>query len=111
MKVAVVGSRTFNDYRRLETILDGFKISTIVSGGANGADLLAERYANENGLEKLIFLPDYDTHGRAAPLIRNTDIVENADMVVSCWDGESRGTRDSMRKAHKLRKDLMIIYF
>jgi len=30
MKVAVVGSRTFDDYSRLKTVLDGLKISTIV---------------------------------------------------------------------------------
>jgi hypothetical protein len=111
MKIAVVGSRTFNDYSRIKAVLDGFNISTIVSGGAKGADSLGERYANEKGLDKLIFLPDWDTHGKAAGFIRNTDIIENADMVVACWDGESRGTKDSMTKAHRLRKDLLILYF
>lgn len=111
MKVAVVGSRGFDDYGRLKAVLDGFNVTTIVSGGAKGADLLGERYADENNLEKLIFLPDWGTHGRAAGFVRNQDIIDNADMVVACWDGKSRGTRDSMKKTHQQKKNLMIIYF
>ena len=110
MKVAVVGSRTFSDYNKLKAVLDGFNISTIVSGGAYGADKMGERYAKENNLKTIIHLPDYDNHGRGAPLIRNTEIINDAEMVVSFWDGESRGTRDAMKKAHKQRKNLMIIY-
>lgn len=65
MKIAIIGSRTFNDYELLRQSLDEFSfeanvdISLIVSGGANGADSLGERYAHENNIETLIFLPDW----------------------------------------------------
>ncbi len=52
MVIAVVGSRSFTNYSLVEEVLDRFTVSTdiLVSGGAKGADTLAERYANENDM-------------------------------------------------------------
>ena len=52
MKVAVIGSRGFDDYERLKKVLDTLPITTIVSGGASGADSLSEKYADEKGIKK-----------------------------------------------------------
>ena len=43
LKVAVVGGRDFNDYEKMKKILDEIGPDVIVSGGANGADKLAEK--------------------------------------------------------------------
>jgi len=53
MKLSVIGSRTFENYEMLENeILKlNLKISSIISGGAKGADTLAERWVT-----KIIFL-------------------------------------------------------
>lgn len=109
MKVAVIGSRTFNDYELVKETLSTFTISLLVSGGAKGADSLGERYANENNIETLIFKPDWKKHGPAAGPLRNTDIVNNADTIIAFWDCESRGTKDSITKAEKLGKEVIII--
>ena len=115
MKLAVVGGRTFNDYGKLEPVLDslvaGFGFTTVVSGGADGADTLGEKFADERGLKKIIHLPDYKTHGRAAPMIRNRDIINDADFVVAFWDGESRGTKNAMELTAKGSKPLLTIYY
>jgi hypothetical protein len=92
-------------------ILKGFDISVIVSGGANGADSLGEKYANENKIEKDIYYPDWAKHGKAAGFIRNKLIIENADMVIAFWDQKSRGTRNSIGIAHELKKNTYIIYY
>jgi hypothetical protein len=109
MKVAVIGSRTFDDYELVKETLSTFTISLLVSGGAKGADSLGERYANENNITTLIFKPDWKKHGPAAGPIRNTDIVNNADTIIAFWDCESRGTKDSITKAEKLGKQVIII--
>jgi hypothetical protein len=109
MKVAVIGSRTFDDYELVKETLSTFTISLLVSGGAKGADSLGERYANENNITTLIFKPDWKKHGPAAGPIRNTDIVNNADTIIAFWNGESRGTKDSITKAEKLGKEVIII--
>lgn len=46
----VIGSRTFTDYDLVKKELDNYVISKIVSGGAKGADRLAEKYAHENNI-------------------------------------------------------------
>jgi hypothetical protein len=109
MKVAVIGSRGFDDYELVKTALSPLTIILLVSGGAKGADSLGERYAKENNIETLIFKPDWEKHGKAAGMIRNTDIVNNADTIIAFWDGESKGTKDSITKAEKLGKNTIII--
>ncbi|MBP0613681.1 DUF2493 domain-containing protein [Chryseobacterium sp. cx-311] len=53
----------------------------IVSGGAKGADTLAERYAKDIGRPMVVYRPDYKMFGRAAPCVRNSEIIENSDIV------------------------------
>ena len=111
MKVAVIGSRTFKDYDLMVKTLKQMDITTIVSGHAIGADRLAEQYAKENNIPTEIYLPDWDKFGKQAGFLRNTTIVENAEVIVSFWDGSSRGTLDSINKAKNLNKRVIIINF
>lgn len=111
MKVAVIGSRGFNNYDLVKKTLSNIEITLLVSGGADGADSLGEQYAIENNIETKIFLPDWEKHKRAAGMIRNTDIVNESEVVVAFWDGTSRGTLDSINKAKKLNKKLIIINY
>lgn len=113
MRLAIVGSREINNPEILMTELKKVphleQVTEIVSGGANGIDSLAKQYAEENGLKLTEFLPDYKSFGRCAPLARNTQIVEYADVVLAIpVKGSSRGTRDSMRKAEKFGKRLIV---
>ncbi|MBS6546864.1 MAG: DUF2493 domain-containing protein [Butyricicoccus pullicaecorum] len=98
MKVAVVGSRSVSDahYDTLCRTLP-IGVSTIISGGAKGADALAKRYAMENGLFYEEYLPDYEQYGRGAPMQRNREIVDRADYVIVMWDGQSRGASYVMK--------------
>lgn len=111
-KVAIIGSRTFTNYRIckevIENIVEDSKIM-IVSGGAKGADALGEKFADENNLMKLIFKPDWEKFGKSAGFKRNTQIIENSDIVIAFWDYESKGTKNSIDTAKKLKKDLYII--
>lgn len=112
MKLAVVGSRTFTDYKLLKLTLDELSgIDLIISGGANGADKLVERYAFENGIKTTIYIPEWSKLGRSAGIIRNKIIVESADMVVAFWDGISHGTKNSIELAKKANKILKIMKY
>ena len=111
MKVGVIGSSTFNDYEKLKEVLNKLNISLLVSGGANGADKLGERYANENNIPTKIFLPDWEKYGKRAGFIRNSDIINESELVVAFWDGFSKGCEDSLKKAEKLNKKILIVSF
>jgi hypothetical protein len=111
MKTAVIGSRGFNDYVLLKQTLDACFISEIISGGAIGADQMAERYAEEKGIATLIFKPNYAAFGRRAPLVRNKEIVNTSERVIAFWDGKSRGTAHAVSYAKSRGKRVDIIYF
>jgi hypothetical protein len=111
MKVAVIGSRSFNDYELLRQTLSKLEITLVVSGGAKGADSLGEEYANANKIPTKIFLPDWDKYGKSAGMLRNSDIINEAEIVVAFWDGESKGCKDAIAKANKLNKKVLIISF
>ncbi len=93
MKVAIVGCRKDRNYP-LDKIIENIpkNCSMIISGGAVGIDSLAEKAAKEIGVPTMIFKPDYDKHGRGAPLIRNKEIADNCDMLIAFWDFSSKGT-------------------
>jgi hypothetical protein len=102
MRVAVVGGRDFDDYDLMKKTLDEIQdVDLIVSGGSEGADNLAERYAYEKSIKMKVFKPNWNMFGRQAGFLRNIDIINNADMVVAFWDGMSRGTKHSIDIAKK----------
>ena len=93
MRVAIIGSRsiTMDAYPILEQFMPK-GTSEIVSGGATGADELAEEYARRNHLPLKVFHPNYDRYHKTAPLQRNLSIIRYSDFVLALWDGTSRGT-------------------
>lgn len=111
MRVAIIGSRNFNNYDLVvETLLEYENMITlIVSGGAKGADKLGERWAKENNKELLLFYPDWKKYGKSAGVIRNKEIIENSDIVFAFWDGTSKGTKHSIDLSNKLNKEIKII--
>jgi hypothetical protein len=116
MRIGVVGSRSFNDYRRLQEVLNkqcGFptRKNTIISGGARGADSLAKRYAKSFKLAYEEFLPDWDKYGKSAGFRRNQHIVNASEIIVAFWDGKSRGTKDSIDKALQKGIPVLIVPF
>ena len=92
MKVAIIGSRSISRINRLEEYVPR-DVSLIISGGARGVDQIAKQFARAHGLPLREFLPDYTAFGRSAPLVRNLEIIEAADLVLAFWDGRSRGTQ------------------
>jgi hypothetical protein len=111
MRVAVIGSRSFNDYELLKNVLSEIKVDILISGGAKGADTLAEKYALKNNIKTEIFYPEWSKYGKKAGFLRNTKIIENADLIVAFWDGTSKGTLDSIEKSKKNNKKIIIINF
>lgn len=103
MKVIIAGGREITDYDfLLKAVLDAnFDITTVVSGGARGADTLGERFAAEAEVELVRFPADWDKHGRAAGPIRNAQMGDYADALIALWDGQSRGTKHMIDYATK----------
>lgn len=91
MKVAIIGSRSLS-VDNIENYLPNH-ITEIVSGGAKGIDTVAREYALKNNVKLVEFIPNYSRYGKAAPLKRNIEIIDYADVIVAFWDGKSKGTK------------------
>jgi hypothetical protein len=113
MKIAVIGSREFNNVKLLEEKLDPFKnqIIELISGGAQGADTLAEAWALANNVPVKLFKPDWKKFARAAGIKRNEQIIESCDYCIAFWDGKSKGTASSLKFCEKLKKPFEIVVY
>lgn len=116
----VAGTRTFDDYdflkQKLNIMLQNYPKTVIVSGGAKGADSLAERYAEEYRLPFVLFPAEWDRYGKAAGYIRNKKMHEYiANMkhrgCAAFWDGKSKGTAHNFQLAEKYGTQIRIIRY
>lgn len=110
-KVAIVGSRRFTDYELMKKVLDPQldNIALIISGGAKGADTLAQKYAQENGIPIHIYYPKYSEFGKRAPLRRNVVIANLAEKMIAFAYPDSRGTRHVVSKMKQLNKPVVVV--
>lgn len=111
ISLAVVGSRSFNDYPLLRKTLGFYEIKEIISGGAIGADSLAKRYAQEHNINIKEIKPLWDVHKKSAGYLRNVQIVDACDEVIAFWDGTSKGTGHTIEIAQSKNKPISIVNF
>lgn len=116
-KIIVAGGRLFDDYNLLKNnlliLLKNYPMQDIeiVSGRANGADSLGERFAHEHGCKVAKFPADWNAHGKSAGYRRNADMAEYADACVCFWDGKSKGTKHMIDLATKKGIQLRVIKY
>jgi DNA-binding MurR/RpiR family transcriptional regulator len=103
LKVVVSGSRGWTDYAAIRMALAELPArSTIIVGGARGADTLAEEAAHHLGHVVDVYRADWDRYGKRAGYIRNALMLDQEpDLVLAFWDGESKGTLHTMKEAKR----------
>lgn len=114
-RVVIAGCRDYSNYEEAKPYID-FCLSNIrkenniiiLSGHANGADLIGEMYAKENGFKVEIYPANWNKYGRSAGPIRNRQMAEVCDYVICFWDGKSRGTKSMIEFAREFNKPIRI---
>ncbi len=123
--IIIAGSRNFDDYEMLSSVLDEYMETfginrekiRIISGRAKGADILGEKYANEKGIQIIVFPADWKKYGRAAGPVRNKQMAEfavsdgNKGVLFAFWDGISKGTKSMISLAEKYGLEVHITRF
>ncbi len=112
-KVAVVGGRNFSNYKLMKTMLDIYNdkygIAMIVSGGARGADTLAEKYAHENEIDLVVLMAKWSEEGKRAGPRRNVRIAEMVDVALAFPDPKSKGTWHLVKTMKRFNKPVYVI--
>lgn len=103
MKLAIIGDKDFDDYEYLCQMIadEDLKPSLILFDCKGGTSSLAEKYANDNDIDKRINLASSN----------NESIIDEADMVLAFWDGESSYTGELIEYAENKDKFLVTIYY
>lgn len=122
MRIIVAGSRTFNRYEYLEDKIlkfikeNNLKLSNIeiISGTANGADKLGEKFAEKHNIKCIKFPAEWDKLGKQAGFVRNTKMANfaiennNKGILIAFWDGKSSGTKHMIETAKKKELEVKI---
>ena len=109
MIVAVIGSRDI-DLKDVGKYIPR-ECMKLVSGGARGVDRAVREYADKNGIPIDEILPNYARYQRRAPLVRNKEIVDRAEIVIAFWNGRSRGTKFVIDYCKKIGKPCVVHRF
>lgn len=109
MKTIIAGSRDFNNYDKVCEVCSQYDITEVVSGGARGADLLGERYAQEHSITLKVFPAEWDKYGKSAGYRRNEQMAAYAEQLIAFWDGCSHGTKHMIDFARQLKLNVVVI--
>ena len=107
MKLLVTGARSItnfdlDEYIPKETVL-------IISGGATGVDALAEKYADEHGISKLILRPNHNEYGKIAEPMLTIEMVNISNHVLIIENEESEETKKVKEIAKKGFKPVTVV--
>lgn len=114
IRCIVAGSRTFDDYKYLSDTLDryfskcDYNSIEIITGDAQGADSLGNKYAKDNSLPLIRFTPAWDRFGKCAGFIRNRAMAEYATHCVVFIVNNSKGSASMIQLAKEYQLVLRV---
>lgn len=113
-RVVFFGSRGWSDTARIVNALSALdpKANIIVTGGAGGADALANKEAIARGFETEVYPADWDRYGRSAGFIRNEHMISlpRVHMAMGFWNGRSPGSKHTIDLALKYKVNLAVFF-
>jgi len=66
-----------------------------------------------HSLKYTVFKPDWKKYGRGARPIRNKEMLnyamEGNPVIIACWDGKSRGTKNMIEQGRKVNATVHIV--
>jgi hypothetical protein len=112
MKLLVTGGRSFSNRTLLFATLDGLHadhvFTTLIHGGASGADRLAGEWAASRGIPVDAYPAGWQRYGLAAGPIRNQRMIAEKPAMVVTFPG-GRGTADMAKRARQAGIKLVVV--
>jgi hypothetical protein len=108
MRVIVCGGRDYANEHCLRQVLDKIHattpITTLIQGGATGADYMAQQWAEDRRVPEIVTEhADWSQHGKAAGPLRNQRMLDvwHPQLVVAFPGG--RGTANMVKLAEQAK--------
>ena len=115
MRLALVGYRRFQDYELFSEIVHRYIAARdvipqlILSGGCEGTDKLAERWASENKIPIKVLLPDSKKEkSNKRFLDRDREIARQCTDMIAFPSTRGRGTQHTIRFAQEEKRRVEI---
>lgn len=109
--VLVCGSREAGDRTGICAALDAYHaehpITRVISGGADGVDAIAWRWAVQREIDTRACAANWDLHGKSAGPIRNQQMIDLRPDAVLAFPG-GKGTADTVARAE--RAGILVVY-
>ena len=83
-------------------------ITQIIDGGCRGIDQLGKQYGLERKIPVMTVPAEWNKYGNGAGPIRNSKMVELADIGICIWNGKSKGTLDTINKLKAVGKPVIV---
>lgn len=116
-RLIIAGSRSFKNYKLAKEIIANMTSQKqndliIVSGNANGADKIGERYAEEFNIPLEVYPANWEKYGKKAGILRNHEMAKVSDGLLAFWDGKSPGTWDMITTmSSKENVKVFVVYY
>lgn len=118
MKAIICGDREWSDKDLVMTVLkklvDQHGLSTVIEGGARGADSISRSVAEKLGVDVVEYPAKWEIFGKRAGVLRNSEMLnENPDLVVAFHDDlqNSKGTLNMMKQSALKTQAKVILVF
>lgn len=119
-KLAIIGSRGFTNMDVVRNLVRIQDKATVIVSGAEISDSRTNRFEDVDwvamqeawrlGRNVIGIPPNWEQQRKGAGFIRNALIAEVADRCYAFWDGESRGTENTIDHFRKLGKQVEIMH-
>lgn len=111
MKIAIIGSREGFTKEEVKKVMDDnfdYEYDRLITGGARGVDSFAIEIADKGAKSPHVIEP-INPSNKFSYLLRNVEIITEADKIIAFWDGKSRGTKFVIDYAKARNKNIEVI--
>ena len=103
MKLLITGIKRITDFDLSAYIPKN--TDCIITGENKGIEAIASKYADENKIEKHIFIAENNLNGKI-----NRAMVDEADAILIFWDGKTKNTVNIANYASKIGKSVTVVF-
>lgn len=117
MKLAIIGSKNFNNYNLLIQEMKKYykleEIEEIVSGGSKSVLKLVEKFCKEFGFKLTVFMPEFnqseDISNSKVETLCGKQIIKDCTHVIAFFNGKSNDIKNIVNLGNRQKKVVYVV--